>query len=222
MTQTRSAILGALIVVLLALAPAAGRPRHWRTQVAILLAGLAVVGVPAAFASGVAKRVEAARNGTDNSTSGHVSGFWSGVNTIERNPLGLGLNRRVFMEYPIRRLAHRPVRHDTTAAAVDERLSRGGEAGDQCLDGAVVAAVRRVDDTIRCPSFGLQQRGVVERTDNWIDAVVCDCVGLGAVTNEAANYVTIRDQSGGDCAAYETVRASEEDAHLCAFRVVID
>ena len=91
LTQTRSAILGALVVLVLAFAPSAGRGRHWRTQVAILLAGLAILAVPAAFGTGLSKRVQSAGNATDQSTAGHVSGFWSGLNTIGRNPLGLGL-----------------------------------------------------------------------------------------------------------------------------------
>jgi hypothetical protein len=91
LTQTRSAILGALVVLFLAFQPAAGRPRHWRTQVAILLAGLAILAVPAAFGTGLATRVKSAGSQTDQSTAGHVSGFWSGVDTIGRHPLGLGL-----------------------------------------------------------------------------------------------------------------------------------
>lgn len=91
LTQTRSAILGALAVAVLALLPAAGRPAHWRTQVAILLSALVVLGIPAAFATGVVRRVETASNQTNQSTAGHISGFWSGVNTMGDNPLGLGL-----------------------------------------------------------------------------------------------------------------------------------
>lgn len=90
-TETRSAILGALLVAFLALQPAAGRARHWRTQVAILLAALAVLAVPAAFTTGLTRRLEAANNQSDTSTAGHISGFWSGVDTIGRHPLGQGL-----------------------------------------------------------------------------------------------------------------------------------
>jgi hypothetical protein len=91
LTQTRSAILGALIVAVLALLPAAGRPSHWRTQVAILLSALVVLGIPAAFATGVARRIETADNQGNQSTTGHISGFWSGVNTMGADPLGLGV-----------------------------------------------------------------------------------------------------------------------------------
>jgi hypothetical protein len=91
LTETRSAILGGLIVALLALIPAFGRPRHWRTQVAIVLGALVMVGVPAAFASGLAGRVASISNKSNQSTAGHISGFWSGIDTAGSNPLGLGL-----------------------------------------------------------------------------------------------------------------------------------
>jgi hypothetical protein len=91
LTQTRSAILGALVVAFLAFQPAAGRPRHWRIQVAILLTGLAILAVPAALGTGLANRVQSAGNQSDQSTAGHVSGFSSGLDTIGRHPLGLGL-----------------------------------------------------------------------------------------------------------------------------------
>ena len=91
LTQTRSAILGGVIVAALALQPAAGRARHWRTQVALLLAALALVAVPAAVSSGLSGRVASAGNQSDQSTAGHEAGFSSGVDTIGRHPLGLGL-----------------------------------------------------------------------------------------------------------------------------------
>lgn len=91
LTQTRSAILGALLVAILAFQPAAGRGRHWRTQVALLLAALALVAIPAAIGSGLTERVASADNSSDQSTTGHVAGFSDGVDTIGRHPLGLGL-----------------------------------------------------------------------------------------------------------------------------------
>lgn len=91
LTQTRSAILGALVVTLLALIPAAGRPRHWRTQVTLVLICVAALGVPAAFATGVARRVESVNSQGNQTTAGHVAGFWSGVRTMGSDPLGLGL-----------------------------------------------------------------------------------------------------------------------------------
>jgi hypothetical protein len=91
LTQTRSAILAALIVAFIAFQPAAGRKRHWRTQMAILVAALALLAVPAALSTGLARRVAGATNNSDHSSAGHVSAFWTGVHTIEAHPLGLGL-----------------------------------------------------------------------------------------------------------------------------------
>jgi hypothetical protein len=91
LTQTRSAILGALIVAFLAFQPAAGRGRHWRTRVAILLAALAVVAVPAIAGSGLSDRIGSATSHSDQSTAGHLNGFSEGVDTVGRHPLGLGL-----------------------------------------------------------------------------------------------------------------------------------
>jgi hypothetical protein len=91
LTQTRSAILGALVAAWFAFRPAAGRSRHWRTQLTIVVAALAIVAVPAAFSTGVAKRVQGAQNNSDNSSAAHVSAFSSGVHSIEHHPFGLGL-----------------------------------------------------------------------------------------------------------------------------------
>lgn len=93
LTQTRSSILGGLVVVALALQPAAGRGRHWRTQFALLLAGVALVGVPAAFATGVTRRVGSVGSAGNQDTAGHLSGFSQGVDTMVRHPLGIGLGR---------------------------------------------------------------------------------------------------------------------------------
>jgi hypothetical protein len=143
------------------------------------------------------------------------------VDRNARDSFGLGLNRRIFMEYAVRRLAHGLVGHDAAVAGVDKRLARAGKASDQCHDGAAVTAAGRVDEAIRRSGFGLQQRRVVERTDNRIDAVDRHRIGFGVVANEAANRVTVGDQSRGDRAADEAVRACEEDAHRRLF-VIID
>jgi O-antigen ligase len=91
LTQTRSAVLGALVVAALAVVPAAGRQRNWRTQATILLAALAVFGIPSAFASGLSRRVAQGPNPTDQSTAGHLAGFSKGLSTIGKHPLGQGL-----------------------------------------------------------------------------------------------------------------------------------
>ncbi len=91
LTETRSAIIGALLIAFLAFRPTAGRQRHFRTQVALVLGVLALIAVPAAAASGVLSRFSLLNDSHDVSTQGHVSGFWDGLNVIGSHPLGLGL-----------------------------------------------------------------------------------------------------------------------------------
>ncbi len=54
-------------------------------------AGWRLVGIPTAFATGVATRVAQANTSSDQSTAGHLRGFTQGVDTVFRHPLGLGL-----------------------------------------------------------------------------------------------------------------------------------
>jgi O-Antigen ligase len=91
LTQTRSAIVAGIIVAILALQPAAGRGRHWRTQAALVLAGLALIAIPGAFATGVSKRVAATNTAADNSSAGHLSGLGAGFTSLGDHPLGQGL-----------------------------------------------------------------------------------------------------------------------------------
>jgi hypothetical protein len=91
LTQTRSAFVAALVVALLAWKPAIGRRRHWRTRVAILLAGLTVIGLPGALASGFAKRLAATNTARDQSSAGHLSALTAGLSRVAHHPLGDGL-----------------------------------------------------------------------------------------------------------------------------------
>src|SRR5205807_2258840 len=91
LTQTRSAMLGALVVAWFGFRPAAGRGSHWRTQLAIVVAAVAIVAVPAAVSSGAASRITGPQDNADN--AGHVSAFWDGVHSIEHHPLGIGLGK---------------------------------------------------------------------------------------------------------------------------------
>lgn len=90
-TQTRSAILAALIVGFLGFQPARGRGWQWRTQLAIAAAALALIAIPTAFATGLAERVQITSNTQDVSTAGHIAGFSEGLAAIGNEPLGHGL-----------------------------------------------------------------------------------------------------------------------------------
>jgi hypothetical protein len=89
LTQTRSAIVGALVVALVALQPSSGRSRHWRVQLGLILAAIAIMAVPTALATGLSQRVTTTTGYSDN--AGHVTSFGKGVETVAQNPLGLGL-----------------------------------------------------------------------------------------------------------------------------------
>lgn len=89
LTQTRSAILATLVVALVALQPASGRSRHWRVQLGLVLAAIAIMAVPTALATGLSHRVTTTTGYSDN--TGHVTSLWKGISTVTRNPLGLGL-----------------------------------------------------------------------------------------------------------------------------------
>jgi len=91
LTQTRSAILAGLIVAFLAFQPAAGRKRHWRTQLGILAAALALLAIPAVASTGLGSRVAGTGSSQDMSSAAHFSALWTGVHTLEHHPLGLGL-----------------------------------------------------------------------------------------------------------------------------------
>lgn len=91
LTETRSAIIGALLVAFLAFQPAAGRQRHFRTQVALVVGVLGLITVPAAIASGALKRFSLLSDSSNTSTKGHETGFSTGVDVLAHHPLGLGL-----------------------------------------------------------------------------------------------------------------------------------
>lgn len=92
LTQTRSSILGAVVVVVaLTVRPAAGRHRHWHTQAALVLVGVMIVGLPAALETGVAGRIERTTSAGNTDTAGHVSGFKQGIDAMAGHLLGLGL-----------------------------------------------------------------------------------------------------------------------------------
>jgi hypothetical protein len=89
LSQTRSAILAALIVTFLATRPKPGDRSHWRAQLALVLAAVAVIAVPTALATGLGARLIASTSNPDN--AGHLTAFATGISTISHHPLGLGL-----------------------------------------------------------------------------------------------------------------------------------
>lgn len=91
LTQTRGAILVALLAALVALRPLPGRSRRGRRALALSLAGAAVALVPVAMTSGLADRVAAVTDRQDASTVDHVEALEGGLRQVVDEPLGRGL-----------------------------------------------------------------------------------------------------------------------------------
>lgn len=91
LTQTRAALVAALVVCVLAARPAAGRTTNRRLQFAFVFAAGLVLLVPAAAASGLSQRVTTTGSVQDQSSSDHVRSFWDGVHAVADRPIGYGL-----------------------------------------------------------------------------------------------------------------------------------
>jgi O-antigen ligase len=103
LTQTRAALISALVVVFLAVKHIEGRNSSRRIQFAMIFAAAIVLALPAITATGLSERVTTTISGQQNATD-HVQAFWNGVHAIEAEPLGHGVG---------------------TSASVGQRLSYG-------------------------------------------------------------------------------------------------
>jgi hypothetical protein len=98
LTYVRSAVLGAFVIVLIALGSRTGQPQGQRARlVLIVLMGLLLF-VPVAATSGFATRTAEglgttgqSSDQTERSNSDHVKGWQRGLTAIAQNPLGAGL-----------------------------------------------------------------------------------------------------------------------------------
>ena len=91
LTQTRSAILGGVIVGFLALRPAAGHSTAKRVRFALILTALVILALPLSSSSGLSSRVSSAFGGHEVSTQGHIKSLKVGLNVLIHQPLGRGL-----------------------------------------------------------------------------------------------------------------------------------
>ncbi|MEY2423391.1 MAG: hypothetical protein QOI95_3458 [Acidimicrobiaceae bacterium] len=88
LTQTRSAIIAAAAVVALAIAALPGRSEASRARFALGFVAVVIVLVPITISTGVAARV---LGGDSTSTEEHRARLLEGLDTVAREPLGLGL-----------------------------------------------------------------------------------------------------------------------------------
>jgi hypothetical protein len=91
LTQTRAALIAALVVVFLAILPAAGRSSRKRIQFTFIFIAALVIAVPVTAATGLNARVATTSTSADESGTNHWRSFWNGVDAIEQAPLGGGL-----------------------------------------------------------------------------------------------------------------------------------
>jgi hypothetical protein len=74
---------------------------------------------------------------------------------------------------------------------MDQGFAGPGQTGNQRLDCTAMIAAGRIDDSIGSPSFGLQQRRVIKRSNDCFDAVRCKRVGLRLARKEAAKRMSV-------------------------------
>jgi O-antigen ligase len=91
LTQTRAALLGAVIIGVVALRPAAGREANQRVRLGLLLLAAALIALPAATATGFTERVATTASGNEPGAVDHVQSFFDGTRAIADHPLGQGL-----------------------------------------------------------------------------------------------------------------------------------
>jgi hypothetical protein len=87
-TQTRSAIVGACVLVVAVLRPAPGRRTSTRVQYTIAAGAAMLIAVPVVFGAGLADRFT---SGDKSSDSIHEDRIDYAMDVVEDNPLGLGL-----------------------------------------------------------------------------------------------------------------------------------
>jgi hypothetical protein len=90
-TQTRAAILGGIIVCMLAFRPTKGRATDRRVRFAFIFAAGMVVALPVAASSGLSERTTAITSGEEESTEAHIESLEYGVRTLVEYPMGQGI-----------------------------------------------------------------------------------------------------------------------------------
>jgi hypothetical protein len=91
LTQTRSSVLGGIIIVFLVALRAPERSAVRRTRFALVAGVLLLLAIPLSMGVGLTTRTSSAVSGTDQSTQGHLKSFTTGINDIIATPLGRGL-----------------------------------------------------------------------------------------------------------------------------------
>jgi hypothetical protein len=91
LTQTRAALVGAVVVALVTLRRSAGQSERRRLQFGAVLAAAVIIALPAAASTGLTSRAATTASGEGQNTTDHVDAFWTGLRTVADHPMGLGI-----------------------------------------------------------------------------------------------------------------------------------
>jgi O-Antigen ligase len=90
-SQTRSALIGALVVAVIVLVPTRAHLVQRRLQFAFVLVAVLLVALPVAAATGLSERATTPKSGDERSGVDHLTGLSNGVDAIAHDPVGGGL-----------------------------------------------------------------------------------------------------------------------------------
>ncbi len=94
---------------------------------------------------------------------------------------------------------------------MQKRLAGAGEPFDQRFHGRTMIAAGCVDDGVRGPRFGNQQRAIVERADDWFNAEALQFSGVFRVADQAAHVVAGAHETRGNRTADKTAGTGDEN-----------
>jgi hypothetical protein len=90
-SQTRSALIGALVVAVIVLVPTRAHLVQRRLQFAFVLVAVLLVALPVAAATGLSERATTPKSGDERSGVDHLTGLSNGVDAVAHDPVGRGL-----------------------------------------------------------------------------------------------------------------------------------
>jgi O-Antigen ligase len=90
-SQTRSALIGALVVAVIVLVPTRAHLVQRRLQFAFVLVAVLLVALPVAAATGLSERATTPKSGDERSGVDHLTALSNGVDAIAHDPVGRGV-----------------------------------------------------------------------------------------------------------------------------------
>jgi O-Antigen ligase len=90
-SQTRSALIGALVVAVIVLVPTRAHLVQRRLQFAFVLVAVLLVALPVAAATGLSERATTPKSGDERSGVDHLTALANGVDAVAHDPVGRGV-----------------------------------------------------------------------------------------------------------------------------------